>query len=355
MPILSLPNKVQAVGPQPIKPSCRAVLFSAAIFLASVLSVSTAVAAPGQELCVYIDSAGVERRVFGRSNVPIESQAGAQCAPGDASSFLAAPDDIKLNGTIRREEIASSVGPIELRWPRKVELLFGRTPQRAMADAANTVSRALRGASFPIELQTLRLPWQVVFMDEDLPETQIPYQLISNCHPAWMTPPANLYIVSQRVVAGCGGQRRSSQVADSDLLTILLHEMGHAIEAALLKENMSGDRFRAEGFATWFQQYASQYSSVIPKGSVEKEYLQYARQAVQAGVNPNSFGGSVLDYALASQYFRAIVDRRGVRGLMDVYSLMSKERVAFPAAVDRALSWDPARFHKEVERMLQSG
>ena len=45
------------------------------------------------------------------------------------SYYMAQPEDVKLKGTVRKESISSSIGHIELRWPRKVELLFGRTPR----------------------------------------------------------------------------------------------------------------------------------------------------------------------------------------------------------------------------------
>ena len=43
--------------------------------------------------------------------------------------------------------------------------IFGRTPVRAMQDAAKSVSRALKKNAFPLELQRFDLDWDVVFMD----------------------------------------------------------------------------------------------------------------------------------------------------------------------------------------------
>jgi hypothetical protein len=268
------------------------------------------------------------------------------------STYMAQPGEVKLTGNVRKELMASSVGRIELRWPRKVETLFGRTPQRAMADAATTASRALKASSFPVELQKLSLDWSVIFMDEDMPEKQIPTSLISSCHPAWMTPPANIYVVAQRVAAGCGGERKSgTQVADSELAHVLLHEMGHVVEYQLLKEMQGGDRMRAEGFASWFEQYASDFSSVVKKGSVKESYYSMARAAFASGQG-FSFRGSAEDYAQASMFFNVIVEKKGIKSLMDVYALMYKDQIEFFPAVEKQLFWDQKKLFQEIKKEL---
>ena len=266
--------------------------------------------------------------------------------------YLAQPEEIKLSGNVRKENMASSIGRIELRWPRKVEILFGRTPQRAMADAARTASRALKSANFPTALQTLDMNWSVVFMDEDLPESQIPQTLISNCHPAWMTPPSNIYVVAQRVAAGCSaGKNPGTQVADSVLAQVLLHEIGHAVEYQLLGKMQGTDRMRAEGFATWFERYASQYSTVISRGSVKEQHYALARKAFQE-VPYFAFRGSASDYAQASMFFSAIETRRGVKGIIEVYETMTQDRLTFFPALKKRLYWDEKRLMQEVKRVL---
>ena len=269
---------------------------------------------------------------------------------------LAAPDDVDLEGSVRKVKLSSSLGQISLRWPRKVELLFGRSPQRAMLDAAQTASRVLRTGGFPPAVQNLDLDWHVVFLDEELPETQIPTYLISNCHPAWMTPPANLYVVAQRVVAGCGGSVQSDKkVNDSELAHILLHEIGHAIEFQLLRGGGGADRERAEGFASWFEQYAADYSSLIPKGEIRERYLSLAKQALSQSHSKGTkreFSGSAEDYANASLVFHSIVERRGVRTLMDVYAAMATRPLTMQGAVQQVLGWDPNEIQRQNYRIL---
>ncbi len=250
----------------------------------------------------------------------------ASAAPKSIASsndHLASPEEIKLGGSVRREEMNSPLGTISLRWPRTAETFFGRTPVRAMADAARTVSRVLKLSSFPSEVQNMNIKWNVVFMDENLPEGQIPTHLISNCHPGWMTPPGNIYIVAQRIAAGCGGGASSkSSVADSDLTEVLIHEMGHAVEALILKSKMYGapdSRLRAEGFATWFETYASQYSSILNQREIKSRTAKLALTSLNSSPKVFNFSGSAYDYARASMYFSTVEQKYGLRGISRLY------------------------------------
>jgi len=269
-------------------------------------------------------------------------------------AYLAAPDEIELGPSIRREYMSSSVGRIDLRWPRSAERLFGRTPERAMADAARAVSRALRRGGFPPQLNNLQIEWNVVFMDENMPPRQIPIYLLTNCHPGWMTPPANIYIASTRAAAGCGpSSGTSTEVADSQLAQLLIHEMAHVIEHELLQESFGGDRMRAEGFASWFEYYAAGSSSIIDASKIDEQQKQLAIQHFNHSPDTFRFAGSPHDYARASMYFRAVVDRRGVTGLMDVYKIIKEKKVDFLTAVKESLYWSNERLHQEARRMAE--
>ena len=203
--------------------------------LSGFIGVSNAWAAP-EQICVYEAKDGSMQQALNRNKIPYDLRKSAKCYDPAQVNNMAAPQDIKLTGTIRTESMVSPVGKIDLRWPRSTEQLFGQTPQRAMSDAASAVSRALKQAGFPSAVQNLHINWNVVFMDENVPETQIPLYLVSNCHPAWMTPVANLYVVGQRVAAGCGGGKSpGSSVGDSQLAQVLIHELGHGVEHQILK------------------------------------------------------------------------------------------------------------------------
>ena len=319
---------------------------------AGFLAFSGAVSAAPREFCLYKDFSGTIKQTDSRQKVPISLRGAARCFSASDNQNLARPEEIELKGAVRREDMVSPLGRIELRWPRIVEVLFGRTPQRAMADAAATVNRVLKKAGFPARLRTLNLQWQVVFMDEKLPEKQIPAYLVNSCHPAWMTPPSNIYVIAQRVASGCSGQKVASSYADAQLAQVLIHEIGHALEHLLLGAADTPDRMRAEGFATWFEIYASESSSVIPHGSVRKIYQSLAQQSIHESPDGFQFSGSAADYARASLYFSAVVERRGVASLMEVYENMRAERTDLLNAIRKIMGWDEKKLAQEIKKVL---
>lgn len=323
---------------------------------ASALFTGSALAAPkAAEQCFYRTSSGEIRSAASRDDVPYQFRSTAQCRPAQQNERLAKPNEITLDGSQRSETITSPLGDIHLRWPRKVEGLFGRTPLRAMVDAANTVSRALKNNALPSELQNLRLSWDVVFMDESMPEGQIPTSLITNCHPGWMTPPANIYIVAQRVAGGCGGQRSTASVADATLAQVLVHEMGHAVEFYLLQKRAAGERMRDEGFATWFERYASQYSSMLNAREITRSQFAAAERSFAASPTVLNFQGTYEDYARASLYFSAMTAPRGLQGLVDVYKVIMEKNLDLVTAIKTALSWDDKRLERELHEVLKHG
>jgi hypothetical protein len=303
-------------------------------------------------VCDYLTQYGEMRQAPSLNEVPRASRAQARCRPANQNQLLAKPDDIKLQGSQRVENIVSPLGDIKLRWPRKVESLFGRTPLRAMTDAARTVNRAIKNAAFPANIQNLNLTWNVVFMDESLPEGQIPTNLVTDCHPGWMTPPANIYIVAQRVAGGCGGQRSSTSVADATLAQVLVHEMGHAVEYYMLRQNSSFDRVRAEGFATWFEGYASQYSSILNSREIQRQQFDAARSSFRHNPGQFDFSGTFEDYSRASMYFTAVVAARGLSGLIELYQQMNSSGMDLLSAISATTHWDNRRLQKEIADLL---
>lgn len=270
-----------------------------------------------------------------------------------AQEHLAAPDEVTLNGNIRRETISSPVGKIELRWPRKVEVLFGRSPLRAAVDTANTLSRAIRKAGFPTRVEKFQPDWKIVFLDEELPETQIPKSLISNCHPGWMTPPANIYIVGQRVAAGCeAGAKSTTSVADKELARVMIHEFAHALEFKLIEGQLPQERFRAEGFATWFEVYAANSSSLLNRGELYDYQRRLAEYAIEKEPGPFKFSGSPFDYARSGFFFHTIENRLGVRALMDVYEDLAQGKGDFLSAVAKRTSWSEEQLNREMLKLI---
>lgn len=338
-----------------------------------------------EELCVYFDERGKAYQTHTRAAVPEKHQANLRCfearkkpQPTAVPKFmpfdwrknkqggsakpgapqLSAPQDIELSGNLREVDIGTPLGRVLLRWPRKVEQLFGRTPERAMIEAARTISKALRQNSFPPRVAGLNLEWQVVFMDAELPETQIPAYLRNNCHPAWMTPPANLYIVSQRISGNCGESRQSAQinqrVNDAQLTQVLVHEIGHAVEFYMLGGKAPLERMRSEGFATWFEHFAANYSSLLSATEIKRQHDSLAAQAIAANPDNFVFQGSGADYARASLYFRLLVTKRGIAGLNRMYEQLCDGRVDFMSALADALGLSLKQINSEVRKLVRA-
>ena len=306
-----------------------------------------------EKLCLYKNSEGKVLASDSLRSIPRKYRKAAQCLDRDKISHLGKPDEIELEGQIRRENMLTSLGRMELRWPRKIELLFGRTPHRATADAARAVKKFLNTSGFPNELLKEETPWKIIFLDENLSDKPIPLSLVSNCHPAWMTPPANIYVVGQRVAAGCGNRQKSSPgVADGELASVLIHELAHVVEYKLLENNFSRSRMRAEGFASWFEQLAADHSSVISKGTVRKKYLALAKKSLARSPEKFYFRGSAEDYARASFFFHTLVKRQGLNSVAKIYANMKKNKLDFFPAIENDYGWSRARLDQEVAKTL---
>lgn len=306
-----------------------------------------------ERFCVYETDAGVLREISDRSLVPAEYRHKARCYDKANSGYLAKPDQIKLEGGSERKEIfGSPLGEIELRWTRDIENLFGRSPVRATRDAMQAVSRVLKSYGFPSRMQTLSLQWKIVFLDADLPQTQIPAYLRQGCHPGWMTPPANVYLVAQRVAGSCGAGKaaKSLGVADSMLARVLVHEIGHAVEYHLIKYKFGSSRMRAEGFATWFEILAARFSSLLSESQIKSIQVQNAKQSFRRSPGTFTFRGDAFDYARAAMYFHAVEKRFGLKTILNAYERLRTNNVDFFGALEKETGWTRETLEREARK-----
>lgn len=329
-----------------------------------------------EQSCIYTDNNGIIKEASSIDSIPDELKDKVKCfktrvkrakAAEEVVSDeelirsltipnMAAPDQIELDGALRKERLLSPLGTIELRWPRSAESIIGKDPARATVDAARMVSRTLLQSGFPSTVNRIDTTWSIVFMDEKVPTHQVPTHLITNCHPAWMTPPANIYVVVQRVAGACGNQNstKDKTVNDAKLAQIMAHEMAHVIEYNILGEKFANDRLRAEGFATWFESVAAEYSNLLDANQVMQEKIKLAYASIQTTNNIQSFNGSAEDYSRASIYFHAVVKDRGIKGLMRVYSLIKDDaQLSFTEAVEKEFGWTETVFNQKAVAFLE--
>ncbi|MDD2944002.1 MAG: hypothetical protein PHC51_13680 [bacterium] len=328
---------------------------SALIAALCAITIGPTIAFSDDNLCVYRNDQGVTVQVNGQDKIPSRFKNNSHCFTGQNTNYLASPDNVSLEGSTGRRVLNTSLGKMELRWSRSVQSLFRRSPEKALSDAATAAAKALRSNGFPSQLaeKARTLPWKIVFMDDTAPASEIPQNLISNCHPAWMTAPANLYIVSQRVAAGCESnrQKKAQGVSDSELAHILIHEMGHVIEYLMIGNLQSAEKMRAEGFASWFEQFASDYSSSVKDGSVKDYYMNLAKESFRSSPSGFNFQGSAYDYARASTYFHAVVRRGGIRSLIEVYDTIAKDKSSLATAISKVMRWDKQRLEEEAKKV----
>lgn len=279
-----------------------------------------------------------------------------KAAVATASGNLTLPSAMELDGIERRVEMVSPLGPIELRWERSVERLFVRTPERAVIEAANAVRRALSRGGFPVAATSLTLNWHVIFFDEKSPDGQVPVALLSGCHPGWMIGDgknAHIYVRARAVASGCdGGGSLKSTEAEGILAQVMIHEIGHGVEQALLGGGGMLDRSRSEGFATWFEQYVSAFSPLLNETEVKNRFKKLALMKMRTP-NPFQFQGTAYDYAYASMMFSAIEERFGVRGLFEVYDVMLKGQQPFVNAIESRFHWNQSKLAEEIARLIK--
>jgi hypothetical protein len=262
----------------------------------------------------------------------------AQC---EGVECLKSPTEIKLDGYERRESILTDLGLVTFRWSRSVDRLFSKTPQFAVRDAASLVSRALGENGLKVEKK-----WEIVMLDEKLPPKEVPLSLISNCHPGWMVPPGNIYIVAQRVISGCSGVREArTKIGDSLLTEVLVHEFAHGVEFQILGNRQNISVEEAEGFATWFSEVALKkregtfafskglFCMAIKKGDV-------------------TFDSSSVGYTFASGIFHVVKRSRGSRGVFELLGKMRDEGGTFKEHALKKLSMSETKLLSEIEKIF---
>jgi hypothetical protein len=304
--------------------------------------------ASAQSNCVYADEQGNILSAPSIKEVPSRFRSKAACKDSQPLSIPKA-DEVDLRGGVRSSSFGTPLGTMDVRWPRQVEQCFEKSPSRAISEAASAVNRALQNGRFDEKMKYARRDWSLVLIDRASAVSQFPMQLSLGGHPGFMVPPNQIYIVVDFISPNC----QPSGDVDALLTQVLLHEMGHVLEFCLLGESgFATDRKRAEGFAAWFEGYSSKFSSAIPRGRVQETYRTMVRS--QSGVGSQQFSGSGQDYAIASLEFEAIVARKGVSGLMDVYETMKICRCSFYDALHQKFGWDQKDLQREVKNLTPS-
>lgn len=254
-----------------------------------------------------------------------------------------------------RELIPTPLGEVAMRWPRAGVSTGTVKAVEAVRKAWGAVAGALGQLGFPERVRTANYDWNLV-LQNGVPSGGKGRLLSSaQCHTAWMGPPADIVVNYDRLLEPCGavvGERPPTQI----LTGALIHEIAHAIEFQLLGKAFSRrQRWHSEGFATWFE-------SVVVDGMPELKHRQALNEELKARAkrvfrenwSPYTFDGSPADYAKSFALISAIVEQKGVRGLVAVYERMAMNNCVFSEAVQLEFGWDQREWWHQARAALGS-
>ncbi len=259
------------------------------------------------------------------------------------------PNEVELSRARRTVSFNSSLGKVDLRWDRSAERFFGKAPERAVQSAMTAASRVLAQNSFPADLRKPQYDWRVVIMDE------VPANVLINmqgrCHPAWMRPPADIFVSARDLATICGHKKLSLSEASIQLQETLVHEIGHAIEFQFMKKGFRNtERWHNEGFATWFESMGANY---ISGGGINRsEVRNRAKRSWHPDWRPALFQGTGADYARAYSLIAVIAEKKSILRLADVYKTMSEMRLSLLKAIEKELGWDEGKLLKAAAKHI---
>jgi hypothetical protein len=299
--------------------------------------------------CVFIDDTNTIRSVDSLSLVPRRYRKAATCKDIRVGEVIA-PHSMDVGRLAREVSFGTSLGTMHVRWARDLERCYRATPSKAIAEAARTVRQALRVSKLYSEVGQKHRTWDFVLTDRLHALSQVPTDIIRGRHPGFMLPPNRVYILSDFIAQNC----QENPISDRLLAQVLLHEMGHVVEYILLGEPASmSNRERGEGFATWFEHYASEFSKTIGKDRVSENLRKLGTQNQVAQVRKGSFNGTALDYARAAMPFFLLVSKKGTGGVARLYRDARIKQIPLHEAVRNVFGWSDATYRTKLNRFTE--
>ena len=265
------------------------------------------------------------------------------------------PDKVTLGGAQKNFKFSTPVGNLQIRWQVKSTPFFGREPYFLVKQAWIDAARSLARRSFPVGLRSKKFDWKLVFLDKAATTRTYPWGA-GDCHPAWIRPPANIFVSAYYIGTGCGRKKLPESKARERLTGTLYHEFGHAVEYQLLGVNRRGrERYHSEGFAMWFEAVAlADHGKSAEAGRMRSAAKKY----YDVNWDPSRFNGSYPDYVRAFAMIETIVEKRNLRKLMKIYELLKKDSrgaMRFGDAVQKEIGWDLATWKKQTSQYLGKG
>jgi hypothetical protein len=257
----------------------------------------------------------------------------------------------QARGRVREFELNSNLGPALLLGQDGVDAALVHGEKGAVAEALSRAYQAMLNADFPPELTAINFPWRIVLLN-GIPRPLHSSMLSSSqCHAAWMGPPATIVVALDRLNPRCYGQMGVGRSKKDALIGILLHEIGHAVEFRLMGRSFGRrQRWHSEGFAQWFELFVS--GSLKGDDVLAQQKKSQASRSYNARWRGELFRGTKKDYLASWSYFSAMVESHGLEGLFAVYQLMDEENLSFSEAAEKQLGLNQLVWGQAVAEFL---
>lgn len=191
--------------------------------------------------------------------------------------------------------------------------------------------------------------WRIIALSDDAPQLND----LPACQPAWMSPPATVYVVPSRLTGRCFRQRKfPHQGSRGYLRSVLIHEMAHPLEFVAAGNGYHQQSLFREGFATWLEVFALACINPEAGKRLRDETLSRAQQTLEPGWE---FTGKPQDYARAAMYFQVLIERFGLEGLVRLYDAVYSGQHSWEESLKTVSGWDRAAWDEAVRDSLGQG
>ncbi len=287
-----------------------------------------------------------------RSRSSDPSRLSSSMGTGGSEKSLS-PDRVTLEGAQKNFTFTTPVGRLQIRWQVKSTPFFGREPYFIVKEAWIDAARILARRSFPVTIRSATFDWKLVFLDAEATARTYPWG-VGDCHPAWIRPPADIFVSAYYIGTGCGRRQLPEHEARERLVGTLYHEFGHAVEYQLLGlASRNKERYHSEGFAMWFEAEAlKDHGRSRDAAKLRAASKQYYRE----DWDPTTFNGGYDDYVRAYAMIDTIVAERGLRRLIKIYERLAKDpagRMNFAQAVEAEIGWDLTTWRRLTREHLK--
>ncbi len=293
-----------------------------------------------------------------RSSVPIITSRSDAGLPGysveDFVRELELKNSIELLAqpgvTFKKALVDTSLGDIAVRWPTSHT---GFVPEQSVVAAAKAVEETLETLSFPYQVSSAPYGWNIVIQPGIPPGAKGRLLQSSDCHTAYMGPPADIVVNYDKLFSPCDASERDIG-PDRILSHVLIHEIAHGIEFRLLGKGFSRRaRWHSEGFALWIESLAVEALSSRSGPLLRDKFRSHARSNFNPAWRPWLFHGTGNDYANSYAMIAVVAETRGVPRLLQIYNEMDRSGLLFQEAASKVLGWDMERWIQEAREFMK--